>query len=54
MPPASGCRRLRAELTAGFREAAAETLPAFREEVRKGFADAITSLATSELAGSDR
>jgi len=36
-------------LTAGFREAAAESLPAFREEVRKGFAEAIAALATTEL-----
>ena len=36
-------------MTAGFRDAAAESLPAFREEVRKGFGDAIASLATSEL-----
>ncbi len=37
------------ELTAGFREAATESLPAFREEVRKGFTDALTRLKAGDL-----
>lgn len=36
-------------MTAGVRTAAAETLPAFRDEVRKGFTDAIGALNAGEL-----
>ncbi len=36
-------------MTAGFRIAAAESLPAFREEVGKGFADAIGALDAGKL-----
>ena len=41
--------RVQTELTAGLRAAAAESLPAFRDEVRKGFTDAIGALNAGEL-----
>ena len=40
---------LEARVKAGAAAAATEILPAFREEVRNGFADAIASLATTEM-----